>query len=82
MIVSIPEILSVPQIAGVPQVASILEIICVPQIVSIPELRSDVSLVPHAFDSWIPASRDWRDTIALRDSCHRVWTGTRNQRSI
>jgi hypothetical protein len=80
MIVSISEILSVPQIAGVPQVISILEIVCVPQIVrvsqivSIPELHSGVSLVPHTCDGRISAIRDWCYTIALRDSCHRVWT--------
>ena len=74
MIVSIPEI--------VRQVVSVPEIVRVPQIICIPELRSDVSLVPNACDSWISAIRDWRDTIALRDSCHRVWTGTRDQRSI
>ena len=74
MIVSIPEI--------VRQVVSVPEIVRVPQIISIPELRSDVSLVPNACDSWISAIRYWRDTIALRDTCHRVWTGTRNQRSI
>jgi hypothetical protein len=69
MVLSISEIVYVPQI------------VCVPQIVSIPELRSDVSLVPHACDSWISAIREWRDTIALRDSCHGVWTGTRERTS-
>jgi hypothetical protein len=75
MIVSIPEIVYAPQVVSVP------EIVRVPQIISIRELRSDVSLVPNACDSWISAIRHWRDTIALRDSCYRVWAGTRNQRS-
>ena len=81
-IVSVPEIVWIPNIVCVPQVISISEIVCVPQVVSIPELRSDVSLVPHACDSWISAIREWRDTIALRDSCYRVWTGTRKRTSI
>jgi hypothetical protein len=75
MIVSISEIIGVPQIASIPQ------IVCVPQIVSIPELRSGVSLVPHACNSWVSAIREWRDTIALRDSCYRVWTGTSERTS-
>jgi hypothetical protein len=75
MVVSIPEITYVRQVVSVP------EIVRVPSIIFIPELRSDVSLVPNACDSWISAIRHWRDTIALRDSCYRVWTGTRNQRS-
>jgi hypothetical protein len=75
LVVSISEIVSVPAIVCIPN------IVCVPQIVSIPELRSGVSLVPHACDSWISAIREWRDTIALRDSCHRVWTGTRERTS-
>jgi len=69
LVVSISEIVSVPAI------------VCVPQIVSIPELRSGVSLVPRACDSWISAIREWRDTIALRDSCYRVRTGTRERTS-
>ena len=73
MIVSISEIVRVPQVVSVP------EIVRVPKIISIPELC--VSLVPNACDSWISAIRHWRDTIALLDSCYRVWTGTRNQRS-
>jgi hypothetical protein len=75
MIVSISEIVCVPQIVSIPQ------IVCVSEIVSIPELRSGVSLVPHACDSWVSAIREWRDTIALRDSCYRVWTGTRERTS-
>jgi hypothetical protein len=75
MIVSISEIACVAQIISIPQ------IVCVAQIVSIPELRSGVSLVPGACDSWISAGREWRNTIALRDSCYRVWTGTRDRTS-
>jgi len=70
-IVAIPEI--------VRQVVCIPGIVRVSKIISIPELC--VSLVPNTGDSWISAIRDWRDTIALRDSCYRVWTGTRNQMS-
>ena len=81
MIISSSEIVSIPQIIRVPRVVSISEIVCVPRIVSIPELRSDVSLVPHACDSWISAIREWRDTVALRDSCYGVWTGTRKRTS-
>jgi len=73
MIVSIPEIVYVPQVVSIP------EIVRVSKIISIPELC--VSLVPNACHSWISAIRDWRDTVALRDSCYRVWTGTRDQRS-
>jgi len=73
MIVSIPEIVYVPQVVSIP------EIVRVSKIISIPELC--VSLVPNARDSWISAIRDWRDTIALLDSCYCVWTGTRDQRS-
>ena len=69
-------VVSVPAIVCVPQVISISEIVCVPQIVSIPELSSGVSLVPNRWDSWISAIRECRDTVALRDSCYRVWTGT------
>ena len=75
MIVSISEMVSVPEIVCIPN------IVCVLQIVSIPELRSGVSLVPHAGDSWISAIREWRDTIALRDSCYGVWTGPRERTS-
>jgi len=75
MIISISEMVSVPEIVCIPN------IVCVLQIVSIPELRSGVSLVPHARDSWVSAIREWRDTIALRDSCYRVWTGTRERTS-
>jgi hypothetical protein len=74
MIVSISEV--VRQIVSVPEIVR-----CPRQIISIPELRSDVSLVPNACDSWISATRYWRDTIALRDSCYRVWAGTRDRRS-
>jgi hypothetical protein len=74
-------IISISEIVYVPQIASISEIVCVPQIVSIPELRSAASLVPHACDSWISAIREWRDTIALRDGCYRVRTGTRKRTS-
>jgi hypothetical protein len=73
MIVSISEIVSVPPIVCIPN------IVRVPQIVSIPELSSSVSLVPNACDSWVSVIREWRDTIALRDSCYRVWTGTRER---
>jgi hypothetical protein len=73
MIVSIPEIVRVPQVVSVP------EIVRVSYIISIPELC--VSLVPNACGSWISAIRDWRDTIALRDSCYGVWTGTRERTS-
>ena len=76
MVVSIPEIVSVPAIVWIPN------IVCVPQIVSIPELRSSVWLVPHTCDSWVSAIGEWRDAIALRDSCYRVWTGTRERTSI
>jgi len=62
-------------------IISISEIVCVPQIVSIPELRSAVSRVPHACDSWISAIGEWRDTIALRDSCYGVWTRARERTS-
>ena len=75
LVVSISEIVSVPAIVCIPN------IVRVPQIVSIPELSSGVSLVPHACDSWVSAIREWRDTIALRDSCYRVWTGTRERTS-
>ena len=80
-IISIPQIISVSEIVRVPEVVSISEIVGIPQIVSIPELRSGVSLVPHTCDSWISAIREWRDSIALRDSCYRVWTGTRERSS-
>ena len=79
MIISVSEIVCVPQ---VPRIVSIPQIVCVPKIVSIPELSSGVSLVPHACDSWVSAIREWRDTVALRDSCYRVWTGTRERTSI
>ena len=62
-------------------IVSVSEIVCVSQIVSIAELRSDVSLVPHACDIWISAIRKWRETIALRDSCYRVWTGPHERTS-
>ena len=74
-------VLSIPQIVCVPRIVSISEIVCVPQIVSILELRSGVSLVPHACDSWISAIGEWRDSIALRDSCHGVWTRARERTS-
>jgi len=38
-------------------IVSIPEIVYTPQVVSVPELRSDVSLVPNACDSWISAIR-------------------------
>ena len=76
MIVSIAEVICAPQIVSIPQ------IVCVPKIVSIPELRSVVSLVPYTCDSWISAIREWRDTIALGDSCYGVRTGTRQRTSI
>jgi hypothetical protein len=60
-------------------IVAIPKIIRAPQVVSIPELC--VSLIPNARDSWISAIRDWRDTIALLDSCYCVWTGTRDPRS-
>jgi hypothetical protein len=69
VIVSISEIVCVPQI------------VWIPEIVSIPELHSGVSLVPHACDSWISAIREWRNTIALRDSRYRVRTGARERTS-
>jgi hypothetical protein len=78
-IVRVPQIVSVSEIICVPQIVSIPNIVCVPQIVSILELGSGVSLVPHACDSWVSAIREWRDTIALRDSCYGVWTGTRER---
>ena len=86
MIISIPEVVrqvvSIPEIVRVPKIVSVPEIVrCPPQIISVPELRSDVSLVPNACDSWISATRYWRDRIALRDSRYRVWTGTRDRRS-
>jgi hypothetical protein len=81
MVLSIPEIVRVPEIVSVPEIVRIPKIVCVPQIVSIPELRSGVWLVPYACDSWISAIREWRDTIALRDSCYGVWTGTRERTS-
>ena len=80
-IVSILEIVCVPQIVSIPQIVCVSEIVYVPQIVSILELRSGVSLVPHACDSWISAIGEWRDTIALRDSCHDVWTRARQRTS-
>jgi hypothetical protein len=73
LVVSISEIVSVPEIVRIPN------IVRVPQIVSIPELHSGVSLVPHACDTWVSAIREWRDTIALRDSCYCVRTGTRER---
>ena len=75
MVVSISEIVSVPAIVCIPI------IVCVSWTVSIPELRSVVSLVPHARHSWISAIREWRDTIALPDSCYGVWTRTRERTS-
>jgi hypothetical protein len=80
-IVSISEIVCIPQIISVPEIVRVPEIVCVTQIVSVPELRSVVSLVPHACDSWVSAIRESRDTIALRDSCYGVWTGTRERTS-
>ena len=74
-------VVSISEIVCVPQIVSIAQIVCVPQIVSIPELGSGVSLVPHVCHSWICAIREWRDTIALRDSCYGVWTGTRERTS-
>ena len=62
-------------------IVSISKIVYVPQVVSVPELPSDFSLVPCASDTWISAIREWRDTIALRDSCYSVWTGTRERGS-
>ena len=75
LVVSISEIVSVPAIVCIPN------IVRVPQIVSIPELGSGVSLVPHRCDSWVSAISEWRDAIALRDSCYGVWTGTRERTS-
>jgi hypothetical protein len=63
-------------------IVSIPVIVSVPEVVSIPELRSGVSLVPHVGDSWISVIREWRDTIALREGCYRVWTRTRERTSI
>ena len=82
MIVSISEVVCVPQIVSISDIISIPQVVCVPKIVSIPELRSVVSLVPYTCDSWISAIREWRDTIALGDSCYRVWAGTRQRTSI
>jgi hypothetical protein len=76
LVVSISEIVSVPAIVCIPN------IVRVPQIVSIPELSSGVSLVPNRWDSWVSAIREWRDTVALRDSCYRVRTGTSERTSI
>ena len=76
LIVSVPQIIRVPQIVSISKIVSIPQIVCVSWIVSIPELRSAVSLVPRVRDSWISAIRQWRHTIALGDSCYRVWTGT------
>ena len=86
MIVSITEIVrqvvSVPEIIRVSQIVSIPEIVRVPPyVISIPELRSDGSLVPNAGDSRVSAIRDWRDTITLRDTCYRIWAGTRDRSS-
>jgi hypothetical protein len=81
LVVSISEIVSVPAIVCIPNIVRVPQIVSVSEIVSIPELHSGVSLVPHACDSWISAIREWRDTIALRDSCYRVWTGTRERTS-
>jgi hypothetical protein len=39
-------------------IVSIPEIVRVSNIISIPKLRADVSLVPNACDSWVPAIRD------------------------
>jgi hypothetical protein len=78
MIISISEMVSVLEIVCVPQVPLIVSI---PKIVCVPELGSGVSLIPHACDSWVSAIREWRDTIALRDSCYRVRTGTRERTS-
>jgi hypothetical protein len=75
MIISISKMVSVPEIVCIPN------IVCVLQIVSIPELRSGVALIPHACHGWVSAIREWRDTIALRDSCYRVWTGTSERTS-
>ena len=52
MIVAIPEIVYARQVVCIP------EIVRVSYIISIRELRSDVSLVPNACDSWISAIRD------------------------
>jgi hypothetical protein len=53
MIVAIPEIVYAPQVISIPEIVRVP-----PWIISIPELRSDVSLVPNACDSWISAIRD------------------------
>ena len=74
-------IVSIAQVVRVPQIVPVAQVVCVPEIVSILELRSGVSLIPHACHSWISAIHEWRDTIALRDSCYRVWTGTRERTS-
>src|SRR5207247_5196971 len=50
-------------------------IVSISEIVCIPELGSLVALVPHACDIWISVIREWRDTIALPDSCCRKGTG-------
>jgi hypothetical protein len=52
MIVAIAEIVYAPQVVSIP------EIVRLPKIISIRELRSDVSLVPNACESWISAIRD------------------------
>ena len=65
LVLSSQQIVSVPEIISVPQIVFVSEIVCVPQIVSILELRSGVSLVPQACDSWISAISECRDTIAL-----------------
>ena len=74
-------VVSISEIVSVPAIVCISNIVRVPQIASIPELSSGVSLVPHACDSWVSAIREWRDMIALRDSCYRVWTRTRKRTS-
>src|SRR5437764_14891715 len=77
-------IISISKMVSVPEIVCIPNIVCVPQvsqIVFIPELHSGVSLVPHACDSWVSAIGEWRDTIALRDCCYRVWSRARKRTS-
>jgi hypothetical protein len=68
-------------IVSISEIVSILKIVCIPGIISIPELHSGVSLVPNAWGG-ISVIRESRDSIALRDGCHRVWTRTGDRTSI
>jgi hypothetical protein len=84
--VAMPTLRLVSENVSVPvtpqMITAVSQIVCIPKSVSIPELGSGVSLVPRARDSRVAVIREWRDTIALRDSCYRVWARTRERTSV